>query len=337
MIERRFGAEWPNRSIIASIHSMEEHSLSRRKALMLFAVIVVTWGLNWLVTKTLVHSIPPLWTTSIRSAIATVALLLLLLARGQFIIPRRGDVPVIVAIAMLHMVGFSALVAFGLQFVPVGRSVVLGYTTPLWVTPGAWLFLREPLTRSRAAGVGLGLLGLVVMFNPIAFDWGNRDGLIGNGLILLAAFCWAANILYVRAHKWISTPFQLVFWQTLLATLILSMLALVFDGPPRIEWNPRIAAAFLYAGIFGTALAYWAMAMVNRSLPAVTTSLGILATPVIGVISSAVVFGEPISLSLLVAMALILTGIAVGAIPRTIAIRSRRGLGSDRRLAQAGE
>jgi drug/metabolite transporter (DMT)-like permease len=235
---------------------MEEHPLHRRKALMLFAVVVISWGLNWLVTKTLVHSVPPLWTTSIRSATATVALLLLLLARGQLIIPRRGDVPVIVAVALLHMVGFSALVAFGLQFVPVGRSVVLGYTTPLWVTPGAWLFLKEPLTRSRAVGVGLGLLGLVVMFNPFAFDWGNRDGLIGNGLILLAAFCWAANILYVRAHKWIATPFQLLFWQTLLATSILSVLALLFDGPPQIDWNSKIVAAFLYGGIFGTALAY---------------------------------------------------------------------------------
>jgi drug/metabolite transporter (DMT)-like permease len=299
--------------------------------------VVVSWGLNWLVTKTLVHSIPPLWTTSIRSATATVALLLLLLARGQFIIPRRGDVPVIVAIAVLHMVAFSALVAFGLQFVPVGRSVVLGYTTPLWVTPGAWLFLKEPLTRSRAAGVGLGLLGLIVMFNPFAFDWGNREGLIGNGLILLAAFCWAANILYVRAHKWISTPFQLVFWQTLLATTILSVLALLLDGPPQIDWNPEIAAAFLYGGIFGTALAYWAMAMVNRSLPAVTTSLGILATPVVGVISSEIVFGEPISLSLLVAMALILTGIAVGAVPQTMTFTLRRGGVSDQRLARAGE
>jgi drug/metabolite transporter (DMT)-like permease len=318
-------------------HSMEEHPLQRRKALMLFAVVVVSWGLNWLVTKTLVHSIPPLWTTAIRSAIATVALLLLLLARGQFIIPRRGDVPVIIAIAVLHMVGFSALVAFGLQFVPVGRSVVLGYTTPLWVTPGAWLFLKEPLTRSRAVGVGLGLLGVIVMFNPFAFDWSNRDGLIGNGLILLAAFCWAANILYVRAHKWISTPFQLVFWQTLLATTILSVLALLFDGLPQIDWNPEIAAAFLYAGIFGTALAYWAMAMVNRSLPAVTTSLGILATPVIGVISSAIVFGEPVSLSLLVAMALILTGIAVGAVPRTTTITLRPGAASEQQLAQARE
>jgi drug/metabolite transporter (DMT)-like permease len=156
-------------------------------------------------------------------------------------------------------------------------------------------------------------------------------------LILLAAFCWAANILYVRAHKWISTPFQLVFWQTLLATSILSMLALLFDGSPRIEWTPKIAAAFLYGGIFGIALAYWAMAMVNRSLPAVTTSLGILATPVIGVISSAIAFGEPISLSLLVAMALILIGIAIGAVPRSMTIMPRRRGASDQRLAQARE
>ena len=77
--------------------------------------------------------------------------------------------------------------------------------------------------------------------------------------------------------------------------------------------------------------------MVNRSLPAVTTSLGILATPVIGVISSAIVFGEPISLSLVVAMALILTGIAVGAVPRTVTITLRRGGISNERLAQARE
>jgi drug/metabolite transporter (DMT)-like permease len=222
---------------------------------------------------------------------------------------------VIIAIGVLHMVAFSALVAYGLQFVPVGRSIVLGYTTPLWVAPGAWLFLREPLTKARIAGIGLGLLGLIVMFNPLAFDSSDRNSLVGHGLILLAAFFWAANILYVRAHKWISTPFQLVFWQTLLATSILSAMAFVTDGAPQIDWSPRLAGAFLYGGICGTALAYWAMAMVNRSLPAVTTSLGILATPVIGVISSAITLGEPIDASLIVSMTMILGGIAVGTIP----------------------
>jgi drug/metabolite transporter (DMT)-like permease len=63
-------------------------------------------------------------------------------------------------------------------------------------------------------------------------------------------------------------------------------------------------------------VAYWAMAMVNRSLPAVTTSLGILATPVVGALGSAIALAEPIGMALLAAMALILSGIAVGTIDR---------------------
>ncbi|MBV8924244.1 MAG: DMT family transporter [Bradyrhizobium sp.] len=291
------------------------HPLSRLTAMMLFAVVVVCWGLNWAVTKTIVQSVSPLWATAIRTAVASAALLVLLLARRQFIIPRRGDVPVVCAIALLHMVAFSALVAFGLRLVPVGRSIVLGYTTPLWVVPGAWLFLKEPMTRSRLAGTACGLLGLIVLFNPVALDWNDRTALTGSLWILLAALCWAANILYVRAHRWLSTPFQLAFWQTLLATLVLSVMALLCDGVPQIAWSPRLAVSFLYGGIFGTALAYWAMAVVNRSLPATTTSLGILATPVLGVVSSAVALGERIDASLVIAMVLILAGIAIGTIP----------------------
>lgn len=43
--------------------------------------------------------------------------------------------------------------------------------------------------------------------------------------------------------------------------------------------------------------------MVNRSLPAVTTSLGLLAMPVLGIVSAAVVLREPLEPSLILAMA----------------------------------
>jgi drug/metabolite transporter (DMT)-like permease len=43
---------------------------------------------------------------------------------------RPGNWPVVVNSALLHMVAFAALVAVGLQLIPAGRSVVLGYTAP---------------------------------------------------------------------------------------------------------------------------------------------------------------------------------------------------------------
>jgi drug/metabolite transporter (DMT)-like permease len=68
----------------------------------------------------------------------------------------------------------------------------------------------------------------------------------------------------------------------------------------------------LYTGLVCTALAYWAMSMVNRSLPAVTTSLGLLATPVLGIASAAVALNEPLEPSLFLAMALVIGGITLG-------------------------
>jgi drug/metabolite transporter (DMT)-like permease len=150
------------------------------------------------------------------------------------------------------------------------------------------------------------------MFNPLSFDWSDRNALLGNGFLLLAALSWAANILYVRAHRWVSTPFQLTFWQTLLAGLISSVIALGVEGVPAIDWTPLLTGTLAFAGIFGTAFAYWAMAVANRSLPAVTTSLVLLATPVVGVFCSALLFDEPVTPSLMVAMVMILGGIATG-------------------------
>lgn len=284
-----------------------------RTARLLLGVVALAWGINWPVGKAMLAYLPPIWAVALRSAVGTLALLMICAARGRLVVPKAGDIPVILSVGVLHMTAFSALVSLGLQFVPAGRSVVLAYTTPLWVVPGAWLLLGEPLTVRRLFGVGLGLLGLLLIFNPLTFDWHAERAVFGNGLVMLAALCWAASILYVRSHRWVTPPFELVFWQALLATGMLIPLALLHDGVPSIDWQPSLIGLLLYGGLFGIALAYWAVTTVNRVLPAATTSLGLLGVPVFGISCSAVVLGETISPALLGAIALILGGIVLGA------------------------
>jgi drug/metabolite transporter (DMT)-like permease len=274
--------------------------------------VIAAWGFTWPVNKVILQSVPPLWSVVLRSAIAAVALFALAAARGRLVPPSRADLPVLLSIALLHMVGFTALSIWGLERVPAGRSVVLAYTTPLWVTPGARLFLKEPLTPRRLAGLGIGLLGLGALCNPLALDWGDREVVLGHAAILAAALLWAASILHIRAHRWRSTPFELIPWEILLATVVLAALSLALTPVPRIEWSPSLGLLLLYAGIPGTALAYWAAAMASRALPAVTTSLGLLATPVVSVLAATLWLREPLTLSLLAAMALVLGGVAIG-------------------------
>jgi drug/metabolite transporter (DMT)-like permease len=281
---------------------------------MLFLLMVVlAWGLVWPVNKVLLESFSPLWLMAVRSGLATLALFAIAAARGRLAPPPRADLPVLLSIALLHMVGFGVLASWGLQLVPTGRSVVLAYTTPLWVMPGASLLLREPLTPRRLAGVVVGLLGLLVLFNPLAFDWSSRTAVLGNAAILVAALLWAASILHIRGHAWRSTPFDLVPWEMLLATVLLVPLAWAMDGALAVTWDGRVAALMLYAAIPGTALAYWATAMASLTLPAVTTSLGLLATPLVSVTVATLWLREPLTLSLVAALVLILGGIALGA------------------------
>ena len=96
---------------------------SSARAFRLLAVVVLAWGINWPITKIIVRDVPPLWATSLRCAIAAVVLAVVLRMRGIFVVPKRGDIPVVLSTALLHMTAYSTLIAAGLQLhdAPMGR------------------------------------------------------------------------------------------------------------------------------------------------------------------------------------------------------------------------
>jgi drug/metabolite transporter (DMT)-like permease len=162
--------------------------------------------------------------------------------------------------------------------------------------------------------VGAGLLGLLVLFNPLAFDWRNGRAVVGNAAILLAALLWAANIVHLRGHRWRGSAFDLMPWELSLATLIVAPVALAAGRLPAVAWDARLVALLLYSAILGSAVAYWAMAMAGRLLPAVTTSLGLLGTPLVSIVVATLWLRESVTPSLAVAGALILGGVALGTV-----------------------
>jgi drug/metabolite transporter (DMT)-like permease len=259
---------------------------------------------------------------ALRNVIGASSLLLLAALRRRIAPPPRADLPVLLSITLLHMVGFTILTAIGLLFVPAGRSVVLAYTTPLWVTPGAWLLLGERYTMRKMIGVVVGLLGLVILFNPLAFDWSDRRALVGNVAILAGAFSWAGSILHIRAHRWQTTPFALLPWELALASSITVPAAFLVSGPLHVEWSARLVWLMLYSGIPGNVVAYWAVASAGRRLPASTVSLGLLATPIVGIVVAAIWLGEPGMASMVIAVLLVLGGVALG-VTETSSVRPR--------------
>jgi drug/metabolite transporter (DMT)-like permease len=278
----------------------------------LFIFVVFAWGLNWVAMKIVVQELSSFWAVAIRTGIAVAVLIPAVALTGQFVLPARADLPLVLVVSLFHMTAFAALMTVGIKYVSAGRAIVLGYTTPLWVTPAACIFLKEPVPPPRLVGVGLGLAGLLILFDPSEFDWWSTEVVVGNGVILVAALCWSMSIVYTRAHRWTRTPLQLILWQTLLSALVLAGLAFAFEGLPELRLSAPAVLALVYNGAIGTALGFWAMMIVNKELPAIMTSLGILGTPVVGLLLSALMLHERVNTPLASASLLISTGIAIG-------------------------
>jgi len=277
-------------------------------ARLLLVGVVILWGANWPVMKVGVAAMPPVWFATARMVLGSASLFALLAVLGRLKLPTRRDLPVVFTVGALQMGAFLALVNVALLHVGAGRSAILAYTTPLWVTPAAIVLLGERPSAFKIAGLALGFAGVAALFNPAGFDWSDPAILIGNAMLLAAALSWSIAILHVRSHRWDSSPLQLAPWQMLLAVPPLAILSALTEDWSQIQWSGSLAVVLAYNGPLATAFCFWAVVSVTRALPAITTSLSLLAVPVTGVAASALFLGEPLTATLLAGLVLILGG-----------------------------
>lgn len=297
-------------------------SLSPVAALTLLGLVIVLWGANWPVMKVGLEYISPLLFAATRMLMGCLCMALVGGMAGQLRRPYRDEWVLVLGVGLLQMAAFLGLVTIALQYVPAGRSAILAYTTSLWVLPIAALALGEYMTRQRLLGFALGIGGVAVMFNPFGFDWSDPAVVIGNGLLLLAALCWALLIVYVRAHRHQGPPLTLAPWQFGVAALALLPVALVVEDISSVDWSdPVLLGILVYNGPLATAFPFWAIITITRALPAVTTSIGSLGVPAFGLLASAIALGETLSITNIVGLILIGAGVA------TVTLADRRKAG----------
>ncbi|MDA0653138.1 MAG: DMT family transporter, partial [Proteobacteria bacterium] len=240
------------------------------------AVAIFSYGGLWPVMRASVEFIPPFWFATARVFIGAMVLFAVLAATGRVRLPPRSDLPIILSVGICMMGIYVTLVHYALQFVPAGRGALLAYSTPLWVTPVAVIFMGVRLTPMRLMGLVMGLGGLAFMFNPAGFDWSDPDVLIGNGMCILAAMSWSIAILHMRRQSWTLSPLQLAPWQLLVATIVTLPFTLLLETRSDIQMGWPLLALVAYGGIIGTGVGIWAVTSTVRYLGPVTASVGML-------------------------------------------------------------
>ena len=287
--------------------SNTEHHL--RSPYLLFSALILFWALAWPLSKIGLAYMTPIWYATLRSGIGTLFVFAYLLAIKKLHRPRQKDIPQIFSIGIFQMGVFLMLIYYGLSFVEPGRSAIVAYTTPLWVTPIAYFIFKEELTTLKIAGFLSGLTGILILFSPWSFDWHNHDVLIGHACLITAAIVWAGVIIYTRHGKWHAKPIDLLPWQLLLSTVFTLICAFVFEPLPMDLLNNTLWATLVYNGVFASAFGYFASVSLAKALPMVTTTIGFLGVPVFGLLFSALMLHEAITLNLMIAGTLIIVGL----------------------------
>jgi drug/metabolite transporter (DMT)-like permease len=287
-----------------------------RVAYLQLVAVVVLFGLTWPVIKIGLSASTPIWLAAGRVSLSALSAFALLAAMRRLRWPGRADWPIVLSIGAFQLSLFFALSNLGVQSVPPGRSGVLAYTTMLWIVPLS-LLVGEPVGRRGVLGALLGLLGVVVLIDPLRFDWSDRAILRGHGFLLLAGLSWAIAVLHARRHRWRMTPLDVLPWQMSVATVLLWALALTVEPQGHFEFTkPELWIALFYLGVFAGPAGTWAAVSVARALPPLTGALGMLGTPLLAIASSVVLVGEPVTWPLLLGTMLVIAGIAIVIVER---------------------
>ncbi|MEC7942875.1 MAG: DMT family transporter, partial [Pseudomonadota bacterium] len=255
---------------------------------------------------------------SLRMWVGVMILVIVLFTTRRLRMPSRHDLPLILSIGFLMLAFYTTLMHLALLYVEAGRAALLGYTTPLWVLPAAYFLFGETPSRRKLIGMAIAMTGLIILFNPRAFNWSDSDVVLGNALLLLCALLWSVTIIHIRGHRPVLTPIQLAPFQLMISASFIGILALLFEPFPDVtSWTTAETGLFFYGATFGTALAMMSVTTCVRYLPTVVSTVGLLGAPVCALILSVFFLGEVLTLDLASGLILIIGGIAMVSVPKS--------------------
>src|SRR5215207_6362908 len=112
-----------------------------------------------------------------------------------------------------NLIHFAATYAWalGVTLLPIATVFALEFTAPAWVALLAVLFLHERMTATRAASIGLGFAGVLVVLRP-----GLETVQAGAGVVLAAALGFAATAIATKTLTATETTFSILLWMNLI-------------------------------------------------------------------------------------------------------------------------
>lgn len=283
--------------------------LPSRMDLLLLSVILI-WGMNFAVMKSMYAYFDPYAFTSARFVVATATLLFILKFLKLPLSVDLADIPAITGLGMLANTIYQMFFNAGLAHTKAGNAALLGAAAPIFAYLIGILLKRERYRHRVLVGIMLSFAGagIIVLFGADEIKLGANWR--GDLMIIISAFCWG---WYTGAAARLAVKYgalRLTAWMMLTGTLL--MIPLFLPSVLRQDWLsvPLLGwAGYAYSTFLSIVYSYliWSFSLgrIGVSSTAVYSNL----TPMVALLGGWLILGEKPAVSQFAGIVLILGGV----------------------------
>jgi drug/metabolite transporter (DMT)-like permease len=278
-------------------------------AVICLVVAMALWGSSFIALKVAFAELPAMWVIFGRMALGSLVFLLAWRWRGRMQY-RPGDWKFLLGLAACEPCLYFLFEALALQNTSASQAGMVTALLPLLVAVGAFIFLRERISRTTLAGFLIALVGAVWLSLAGSADEHARNPLLGNFYELLAMLCATGYTLLLKHLSARYSPFLLTAMVAFVGTLFFLPLALLDDPLPR-EVSALGLGAVAYLGVLVTVGAYGLYNFGVSRLPASQASGFTNLIPVFTLVFAMLLLGERLNSMQLCAAFLVFAGVAL--------------------------
>ncbi len=268
------------------------------------------WGSSFLFIKVIVDEASPAELVAGRLVLGAAAMLAFIAVRRRRVEWSPALLGKTSIMAVVNNIIPFMLISWGEQHINSGTASVLNSTVPIFTAAfAAAVFADEYFTPSRAAGLMLGLLGVVALTGDDVLHV-TDSSVLGQLAVIAASACYGAGSVYARTLLHSHDPVDMSVAQLIMASVMAVPLMFLLEGTPDYSLSLEATLSLLTLGIAGTGLAYMAYLWLIGATGAVRASLVTYIIPVTALFLGSAVLDENIGWNTVAGAALIIVGVA---------------------------
>jgi len=276
------------------------------------ATIYVVWGTTYLGIRVGVETIPPFFLSGIRYLLAGLILFGWVAFRGGVKSWPARRMWLSAVITGTGLVAFgNGFLSWGEQYLASGGAAIFIATVPLWMTGMARIFQHEPIRPLAAAGLVLGLAGLVVLVGPAALQGGPVVAMLA---CLLAALGWASATVYSRSAPFPDDAFQVAGMQMFAGGAVVLVFSVLSGDAARFSLahvSVRSELAFVYLLLIGAVVGFGVFMWLVKVAPLPLLATYAYVNPVVAVVLGHFLLGETVTLLTVLGGGVIVLGVVL--------------------------